>query len=1031
MSALYPNYFFIGALLTFIFLLYVVFLIWRIQNRSLASKHLMIAMILAALFNLSYVVTHGIYTLPNAVTRWVNFYTAMSAGLHLSIFFHAFPTVRSRKVIRYTLWIGYATVFASCGYLAYAMANSPYYYLFNSHFWDSDSLPAQKLVSFAIVLHFVHFIVIGVWRGFKEHGEERSGIWTMAFAFLFATIPPAILQVLSRDNLVARSTFMTTTVIFNLVGYFVAIVVFINITKDKTSLLGRITGITLLTVLLLFQSVAYYWMHFTEESFDKVRAAEVRESYSEGKKPKEAVLEVIYDYAQKKMLTPVEPTYASAAQIQRDASALYLVHTLLSLAPKPDWKTQAKLSVGTIEEFSPIQAAYLQKILEKESVTSGKDFVDAVFALRSQQLYQQAKLHQMTLNEFSKNLPKTLAKLEKNFPGFSESTNSRLAALSPEEQRQKISDALTPWRAEGERLYRGNIYFREKFPAHFVSFSFVDVQKHVVVEVAYPYLLYREAIAEQAWILVLIILTAYAIIVLGFSLFFRGALMKPVNSIVEGLKEINRNNFDVRVRARVEDELGFMARSFNRMARSIKVGRLRLQKYAEGLEEKVKERTQELETTLTDVRALKQQQDGDYFLTTLLLKPLGVNAVESAHFGIETFVKQKKTFDFRHWSRDIGGDINISHTIDLYGKKHIVLINADAMGKSIQGAGGALVLGSVFHTIIERTQATEAMRQISPERWLKNAFLELHRVFESFDGSMLVSGFFALIDENTGLMYHLLAEHPRAVLYRDGKASFLENDRMLRKLGTTGVVGTLGVATTQLEPGDVLFLGSDGRDDIILGVDEFGGRIINEDENLFLHLVENADGKIEDIVRAMEAMGEIMDDLSLMRIEHFREEHPVKRPFDYESVFSGVKRDIREGNTPHAIGRIEAYLKQDTFYPQAIKNLAQIYYQTHDYEKAARYAQDYLWLKPADAEFVYFAGLCFRRIKDYSRAIDLCERLRLREIPLAKNLALLCDLYIRTGNLQRAEAILKELERIDNTLTSISLLKRKLADAAV
>jgi hypothetical protein len=392
-------------------------------------------------------------------------------------------------------------------------------------------------------------------------------------------------------------------------------------------------------------------------------------------------------------------------------------------------------------------------------------------------------------------------------------------------------------------------------------------------------------------------------------------------------------------------------------------------------------------------------------------------------------VRQKKKFEFRHWSKDIGGDINISHIIELEGKRYIAFVNADAMGKSIQGAGGALVLGSVFHTIIERTQATSAMQELSPERWLKNVFIELHRVFESFDGSMLVSGFFGLIDEHTGLMYHILAEHPRAVIYRDGKAQFIENDKMLRKLGTTGVEGTLQIATTELLPGDVLIAGSDGRDDIILGYDEHGGRMINEDENLFVRIVEEAGGKIPPMVDLLEKQGEIMDDLSLMRIERYREEHSAKSALDYRGVFEGVKRDLRSGFTDKAIGRIEAYLKQDEFYPEAVKNLAQIYYQTKDYEKASAYAQDYLWLKPSDTEFVYFAALCFRRIKDLRRAIDLSERLRLRETPSAKNLALLTDLHIRTGNLRRAESMLAELIQLDSHFGSIDLLKKKLAEA--
>ncbi|MFZ5630716.1 MAG: SpoIIE family protein phosphatase [Spirochaetota bacterium] len=1028
MPELYPNYFFIGSLLTFLFLVYVAILLYRIPGRSAASTQLAVAMVFTGIFNLSYVITHGIYTLPNFYTRWLNFYTAMAAGLHVAAFFRSFPRVRSVRTVRYTLIIGHASILLVTSYLAYEMANAPVYYLFNSHFWDSDTLPAQKAVSVAILLHFIHFVGTGIWRGFIEKGEQRTGVWLIAAAFLVATIPPAILQVLSRDNLIPRSVFMTSTVIFNLVGYFIAIVVYINITHDRTSVLGRITGITLLAVLLIFQAVAYFWMNDAEAGYDAVHYGQAREGYVLGQLPQRAALQVVYDHGGARLLNEPGDAYTPAQNLLQQLQATFLMAELSALPGGDGLKNAAVTLVEQAARYSPIQSAYLRQLVLSRDFASGADIARAIVALRSQQLYQLAKLRQMPPTEFAARRAALIQALDGRFPGFAPAATVYQGA-EPEALRGLLAAALTPWRQEGERLYRGEIYYRGKFPAHFVAFPFVDMAKRRVIEVAYPYIEYREAIAHRAWPLVNIIVFAFFFIFIGFSLFFRGALMKPINALVHGLKEIHNNNFDARVRVQVEDEIGFMAKSFNKMARSIKAGRMRLQRYAEQLEEKVKERTAELQNTLKDVQALKAQQDGDYFLTTLLLKPLGVNEVDSRFVGVESFVRQKKKFEFRHWSKDIGGDINISHVIELEGKRYVAFINGDAMGKSIQGAGGALVLGSVFHTIIERTQATEAMRQLAPERWLKNAFIELHRVFESFDGSMLVSGFFGLIDEKTGLMYHILAEHPRAVLLRNGKASFVENDRMLRKLGTTGVEGTLVIATTQLEPGDVMIVGSDGRDDIILGHDEHGGRIINEDENLFLSIVEEAAGDLQAIVRALEAQGEIMDDLSLMRVERYREEHSIHRAFDYSGVLQGVKRDIRQGATTKAIQRIEAYLQHDAFYPEAVKNLAQIYYQAKNYEKAANYAQDYLWLKPSDAEFVYFAALCFRRIRDFRRAIDLSERLRLRETPMAKNLALLTDLHLRTGNITRAETMLAELIEHDAEFSSIQILKRKFADA--
>ncbi|MCB1160874.1 MAG: PAS domain-containing protein, partial [Leptospiraceae bacterium] len=113
------------------------------------------------------------------------------------------------------------------------------------------------------------------------------------------------------------------------------------------------------------------------------------------------------------------------------------------------------------------------------------------------------------------------------------------------------------------------------------------------------------------------------------------------------------------------------------------------------LEKKVIERTKELKETLDQVEALKKIQDGDYFLTSLLITPLGQNVIQSPYVQVESFLKQKKSFLFKEKYYEIGGDINIAHKLTLKNRSHILFMNADAMGKSIQGAGGVLVLGSV------------------------------------------------------------------------------------------------------------------------------------------------------------------------------------------------------------------------------------------------------------------------------------------------------------------------------------------------
>ena len=252
--------------------------------------------------------------------------------------------------------------------------------------------------------------------------------------------------------------------------------------------------------------------------------------------------------------------------------------------------------------------------------------------------------------------------------------------------------------------------------------------------------------------------------------------------------------------------------------------------------------SKQLKKSLDLVNELKTQQDGDYYLTSLLLNPLGVNAVdEGLNVEVDFLTKQKKNFEFKNQKKSIGGDISIAHTLNFSNGPVTVVLNADAMGKSMQGAGGSLVLGAVFQSIIERTRILPA---IDGEQWLKDTFLELQKVFESFDCSMLVSIYIAVIENQTGKLYYLNAEHPWGVLYREGKAIFLQNRSYYRKLGTPGLQDEISIDHLQLQDGDIVILGSDGRDDIALPSPESSVRVINEDESIFLRHVETADGRL-------------------------------------------------------------------------------------------------------------------------------------------------------------------------------------------
>ena len=283
------------------------------------------------------------------------------------------------------------------------------------------------------------------------------------------------------------------------------------------------------------------------------------------------------------------------------------------------------------------------------------------------------------------------------------------------------------------------------------------------------------------------------------------------------------------------------------------------------------EKNNELSSSLDKINLLKLQQDADYALTARLMEPFGGNFVKSKNIDIEFFLKQKKTFSFKNEMLEIGGDLLIADALFFNESKYIFLMNGDAMGKSMQGACGALVLGVICKSILTNTQLKSRDNNILPQEWLASLVKEMHRIFESFEGYMSASVFIGIIEEKTGILYHINTEHPEAILYRDETASFLKDSFGYRKLGTLGTLGTLGIQLdflnveyTQLVAGDVLFIGSDGKDDLILK--SGSGRTMNQDEFLFLKTIQKTKGNLEEIVNELKNVGDFSDDLSILKI---------------------------------------------------------------------------------------------------------------------------------------------------------------------
>lgn len=410
------------------------------------------------------------------------------------------------------------------------------------------------------------------------------------------------------------------------------------------------------------------------------------------------------------------------------------------------------------------------------------------------------------------------------------------------------------------------------------------------------------------------------------------------------------------------------------------------------LEKKIEERTLELNQTLDQMRKLKIQQDGDYFLTALLINPLAVNENKSPKVRTDFYIKQKKTFEFRSKNYEIGGDICVSGNLELRGRQYTVFLNGDAMGKSIQGAGGALVLGSVFRAILTRSK-TAREKEASPEQWLKQVFTELQQVYESFDGSMYVSAVIGLLDDETGFLYYINAEHPWTILYRDGRASFIEDSLTCRKFGTPDNEKNLLVQTFELFPKDVIFIGSDGKDDLkMLG--RSGDWFINEDTEQILSVVEDGEGHPEKIFQFLISKGELYDDFTLLRLEYTGEKDGSRPKVsrEYYELFMNGKSLLKSGNRKEGLSLLEKAFESFPYDGNLLRLLGEQFLKERAFLKAASYLESYISRFPSSLEHFYYAAYGYKMSGEIQKATELCERLTLRNREHVKAQALLAEM---------------------------------------
>ncbi len=151
--------------------------------------------------------------------------------------------------------------------------------------------------------------------------------------------------------------------------------------------------------------------------------------------------------------------------------------------------------------------------------------------------------------------------------------------------------------------------FKDKYRKQVKYISFFFLLKDKVIEVGLNpffgkrniHFLIRNSIVHTT---ILLLLTLFV-----FPRFFKNNMIVPLERLLEGVKHLDKGEYNINIPVKVRDEFGILSEAFNKMASSIDSYRKEILEYSYNLEKKVAERTKELELKNKKLEEIKKKLD--------------------------------------------------------------------------------------------------------------------------------------------------------------------------------------------------------------------------------------------------------------------------------------------------------------------------------------------------------------------------------------------------------------------------------------
>ncbi|MFC1669283.1 SpoIIE family protein phosphatase [Spirochaetota bacterium] len=142
------------------------------------------------------------------------------------------------------------------------------------------------------------------------------------------------------------------------------------------------------------------------------------------------------------------------------------------------------------------------------------------------------------------------------------------------------------------------------FDSYMIHYNFIN--DNVVYETGYRYYDFRQELHKVSRNILIILIISTILVLVILPVFFHYNLVKRLYVLLNGLREVDKGDLKISIPVDIHDEFGYVATSFNTMVSSIDRAQTELSDLNRNLEEKVNERTYELQSAMEELEATNE-----------------------------------------------------------------------------------------------------------------------------------------------------------------------------------------------------------------------------------------------------------------------------------------------------------------------------------------------------------------------------------------------------------------------------------------